>query len=168
MKRILFLLLTAAVVYFCSACTKTNNVTTTVHDTTTLIIRDTTTKIIKDTLVITAPKNPITGLWVGTYTVDGSESLGSFYYGWTIFADHTIIQQGGGQHGLIGVTTGTWTLSADSTFTADVVPADNSQGNTSQHITAKYSASAGTLSQGHWIYTNSSQTGSFTLKRVND
>ena len=152
------------VVYSFSSCTKSNSPTI-VHDTLTIIHKDTVVKI--DTLVLTNPRNPIVGLWVGTYTIDAAPSAGSFFDGWSIFPDHSIIQQGGGTNGVVWTAAGTWSLAADSTFSCDIHSVDVTQGNVTEHITAKYSASQGTLSNGHWTYTNGTgQTGSFTLKRV--
>jgi hypothetical protein len=175
MKQILFFLLFTASLYLMVSCTKTNTVYKTVHDTLTVLTKDTLiikdTIVKKDTLVITNPKNPITGLWVGTYQITGSEYLGSFYYSCNIFADHTFIQQGGGTNGAVWTGKGTWTLTADSTWTADLSNADVSQGSLTQHLTAKYSSVNGTLSQGTWIYTsgiNFGQKGTFSLKRTND
>jgi len=160
-----------ALVYSFSSCTKSTNTTTTIRDTTTIIYKDTIVKkdtVIKiDTLVITNPKNPIVGLWVGTYTIDGNPSGSSYYYGFSIFPDHTIIQQGGGSNGQIWTATGTWSLSADSTFSCDVHSTDLSSPTNTQHITAKYSAANGTLSNGRWTYTTGgTSTGQFSLERV--
>lgn len=122
-----------------------------------------------DTLVVTNPKNPITGLWAGTYQLVGLEYLGSFYYAYDIFSDGTFIAQGGGTNGAMWTGKGTWTLSADSTFTANLTPGDISQGSYTEHITAKYSSAAGTLSQGLYVASsNTVQSGEFLLKRVND
>ena len=175
MKRIVAFLLIGASLYLSTSCTKTNTVYKTVHDTTTILTKDTLvikdTIVKKDTLVIVNAKNPIVGLWVGTYQITGGESLGSFYYSYNIFADGTFIQQGGGTNGAVWTGKGTWTLAADSTWTADLTNADVSQGSLSQHVTAKYSSVNGTLSQGTWVYTsgiNIGQHGTFSLKRTND
>jgi len=171
MKQIFTFVLLIASLYLIPACTKTNTVTKTIYDTTTVLIKDTVTIIKKDTLVITNPKNPITGLWVGTYQITGSESLGSFYYSYNLFSDGTLIQQGGGTNGAVWTGKGTWSLAADSTWSADLSNSDITQGSFTQHITAKYSSVNGTLSQGTWIYTsgtNNGQHGTFLLKRTND
>ena len=165
MKKIIFALPVLVAFYFTPGCTKNNNTINTVYDTTYVIYKD--TIVVKDTLVLTNAKYPITGYWAGLYTIDGAESYGEFYYGWDIFADHTLIQRGGGSNGDSGTAKGTWTLSADSTLTADIVPTDPSQGSYGQHISAKYSPSAGTLSQGKYTYTSGkTETGSFSLQRV--
>ena len=174
LKQILFALSILGFAYSFTACTKTKNIITTVYDTTIIIkkdpivIKDTTVKI--DTLVLKNPKNPITGYWVGTYTVDANPAFGAFFYGFSIFPDHTIIQQGGGPNGIVWTARGTWTLSADSTFTADISQTDPSQGsNITQHTTAKYSSVNGTLSNGKTVYTSGgAQNVSFTLQRDGD
>jgi autotransporter-associated beta strand protein len=159
-----------SVLYTSTSCRKTNSITT-VHDSTTVIVRDTVLKrdttIKIDTLVLTNPKNPVTGLWVGTYTIDGNVAYGTFYYSWAVFPDHTIITRGGAQNGITWTGAGTWSLSADSTFTADTNGTDPSEGNVPQHITAKYSSVNGTMTNGKVAYTNgNSQTQSFTLERA--
>ena len=165
MKKIIFALLVLITYYFTTGCTKTKNTITTVYDTITVVNRD--TIVVKDTLVLTNAKYPITGYWVGLYTVDGAESFGQFYYGWNIFADHSLIQLGGEPNGKSGTSKGTWTLSADSTFSADVTATDPSEGVYTQHITAKYSPSTGILSQGKTAVTSGQPaTTSFTLQRV--
>ena len=173
MRVLLCIFVFFASFYVFPSCTKTG---TSTHDTTviihkdTIIIKDTITSI--DTLVLVNPKNPITGYWTGLYYIDANPSYGSFFYGWSIFPDHTIIQQGGAQNGVNWTAKGTWTLAADSTFICDIQSTDPSESDPSlgivtEHITAKYSAANGTLSNGHFTYTNGSNTtGSFTLKRV--
>ena len=165
---IFYALLFFAVAYFFTACTKTKNVVTTIHDSTTVVIRDTIVKI--DTLVMKNPKNPITGYWVGTYTIDQNVAFGAFYYAFAIFPDHTIVEQGGGPNGVVWTARGTWTLAADSTFNADITSTDPSEGPTlTGHNSAKYSSVDGTLTNGHTAYTSGNpQTSSFTLKRTGD
>src|SRR5215831_16098467 len=62
-----------AVVIFLTtiSCTKTNNVTTTIRDTTTMIYRD--------TVYIKNPKNPIVGLWIGKYLNVGGGTDSQYY-----------------------------------------------------------------------------------------
>ena len=111
--------------------------------------------------------NPIVGLWVGTYQINDAVYLGSFYYSYNLFSDSTVIQQGGGTNGQIWTGKGTWSLSGDSAWTATLTNTDLSSGSWTQHITARYDSTAGTLSQGKWIYTSgSTQAGTFSLKRV--
>ena len=88
MKSIFWILLIPVMLYLFSSCSKSNNVTTTIRDTTTLIVRDTIVK--KDTIVVTNPQNPIVGLWVGTFQITGATSLGAFYYSFNLFPDSTI------------------------------------------------------------------------------
>jgi len=152
-------LVLAASCYLAVSCTKTNNVTTTIHDTTTIIH--------KDTVFIQNPKNPIVGLWVGSYQFDANPGLGSFYYSFDLFSDSSIIQQGGGPSGVIYMGKGTWSLSKDSILTASISNTDATQSNWTQKLTAKYSSVNGTLSNGVWQYTSGgTQTGTFSLKRT--
>ncbi|HEY4286466.1 MAG TPA: hypothetical protein VGN00_05150 [Puia sp.] len=173
LKHIFYAMLVFGLAYSFTACTKTKNIITTNYDTVTIIKKDTIvikdTTVVKDTLVLKNPKNPITGYWVGTYTIDANVSFGAFYYGWSIFPDHTIIQQGGGPSGIVWTGIGTWSLSADSTFTCTITNADPSQGGLSGGSTAKYSSVNGTLTNGHTSYSvGNPQNSSFTLKRVGD
>jgi hypothetical protein len=162
-----------AFVYFFSACTKTTNTTRTIYDTTTIVRKDTITKkdtITRvDTLVLHNPKNPVTGLWVGTYTIDGNVAFGTFYFSWAVFPDHTLIERGGGPNGVTWTAQGTWTLAADSTFSADLSSTDPSEHGVTEHETAKYSSVTGKMSNGHLSYTNGlTETHSFTLNRAGD
>ncbi len=117
---------------------------------------------------VTPNPNPIVGLWVGAYQVTDAAYRGTYYYAFNLFADSTIVQQGGDSNGVIWTAAGTWSLSADSAFTATVSSTDISQGSWTQRLTAKYDSSAGTLSNGAWRYISggSSVTGTFLLKRV--
>ena len=159
MKRSLFIVLLAALCYSMFSCTKTNNITTTIHDTTTIITRD--------TIVVTNPKNPIVGLWVGMQQIDGAPGAGEFYYTINLFADSTIIQHGNVQNGLAYSSSGTWSLSKDSIFTATIRPTEATQGSWTQHLSAKYSSKDGTLSNGIWSYTSGNTgSGTFSLQRT--
>src|SRR5947209_8342748 len=86
-----------------------------------------------------ANPNPIVGLWVGTYQINDAAYLGAFFYSFNLFSDSTFIQQGGGSNGAVWTGHGTWTLSADSVFTAHVSSTDISQGSETQTVTGKYS-----------------------------
>ncbi|HWK05327.1 MAG TPA: hypothetical protein VNS58_16925 [Puia sp.] len=110
--------------------------------------------------------NPIVGLWVGLYQVDGAASLGSFYYGLSLFSDSTIIQQGGTPNGQIYTSAGTWSLH-DSLFSATLTGTDLTIPANIQTITAIYDSTAGTLSSGKMKYVvGGNTTGTFSLKRV--
>src|SRR6185437_7457877 len=118
---------------FFIACTKTNNVTTTIHDSTTVIVRD--------TVVMTSPKNPITGLWVGAYYLTG-DAIDSFMYQLDIRTDGTVYTIGSGTNQTAGYASGPWTLngtafSASLTTMAGVTPENP------QTITAKYDSVSG-------------------------
>lgn len=151
-------------VYSFTACTKTNNKTVTVYDTTVIIKQDTVTN--KDT--IANPQNPITGQWTGTYTIDGNVAFGAFYFSWSIFPDHTLIELGGGPNGATYTAAGSWSLAPDSTITVTITGTGTSTSTTGLE-TAKYSSVTGTMSNGKTSYTNgNTETHSFTLKRVGD
>ena len=151
------------------SCTKTNNISTTVHDTTTLIhydttiVRDTTVK--KDTVWEKTPKNPIVGLWIGTYHNNGDPAVDTFYYQFDIQANGVIITSAIGATNNSDATAGTWHLSGTA-FTANTSLLTNTTPVLQQSITAVYDSTAGTLN-GQWTYTvGTGPNGSFTLNRV--
>jgi hypothetical protein len=168
LKLLIISLVALGFLYTSSSCTKT--VITTVHDSTTKIIKDTTirhdTTFRHDTVVVYSPKNPIIGIWVGSFYINSNPGFGNFYYAISIFQDHSMEVRSGGPNGVTWTSTGTWSLAADSTFTADTQATDPTEGGITEHLTAKYSAANGTLIGGYQ-YTNSTlETGSFSLKRV--
>jgi hypothetical protein len=117
-----------------SSCTKTDNISTTNHDSTTVVVRDT----LYQTL-----KNPIVGLWVGSWkaTTDLSDSS---YYSFDIAGNGRMTTTSIGWAGNSDAATGPWQLSGTA-FTATVTQLD---GNTTlyvQAITAVYDSVAGTL-----------------------
>jgi hypothetical protein len=120
------------------------------------------------TPAVSVNPNPITGEWAGTYKIDDAAYLGSFYYGFDIFSDSTIIETGGGTTGAFWTSTGKWSLSGDSVFTATVTTTDESQYETVQTISAKYDSITGVLSSGIWSNSGIGPhpTGTFTCKRV--
>ncbi|HVW58613.1 MAG TPA: hypothetical protein VHC48_01210 [Puia sp.] len=151
-------LLLVASCLFAASCTKNNDVTTTIHDSTTIIQ--------KDTVYIKNPKNPITGFWVGSFQYDDYPTAGSYYYSLSLFEDNTVVNMGGGQNGVLYMAKGTWSLSTDSILTVHIA-ADPLQANWTQTLTAKYSSANGTLSNGIWAYTSGgTQAGTFLLKRT--
>lgn len=159
MNKVLFFTLFAATVFFSPACTKTNNVVTTIHDSTTVIVRD--------TVVVTTPKNPIVGEWVGTFHVDHTPAVDSFYYRLDISSDSIVYTTGEGDlyNGVTTYSAGPWKLQGTA-FSATVTAIDGTNSNV-QTLTAVYNSTAGTLSNGVYIdITGISQTGTFTLNRV--
>ena len=145
------------------SCTKTNNVTTTLHDTTTLVHNDTT--VIKDTVWEKSIKNPIVGLWVGTYQLIGVVPVDSFYYSLDIQANGQVITTAIGATNNSDATAGSWLLNG-TTFTANVTLLTNTTPAAAQALTAVYDSTAGTL-VGQWTFTvGSGGNGSFRLFRV--
>lgn len=142
-----------------TSCTKTNNVTTTVHDSTTVIV--------KDTVYMVNPKNPITGLWVGSYFV-GSDVVDSFMYQFDIRTDGLVYTIGSGTNQTAGYASGPWTLNG-TTFTASLTSMDGVSVENQQTVTAKYDSVSGRLYNGTWVDTrgNGGQTGTFSLRRIN-
>jgi hypothetical protein len=139
-----------------SSCTKTVTHTQTVTITDTLTIRDT----IIDTL---KPTYPITGLWVGTYTMSGQPPL---YFSFTIYPDGTISYKSKGINEYIFYANGTWTLSG-STFSYTVTTTNNPGGvQSTQSGTATFS-NTGTLTNGVNKDNSSGLSSSWTMDRVN-
>ena len=137
------------------SCTKTNNVTTTVRDTTTLIFRD--------TVYVKTPLNPIVGLWIGKYLNNGD--VDSFYYSFDIQRNGNCIATAIGATSNSIATSGPWQLNGKA-FTATLTALSNSPTPTIQSITATYDSTAGTLT-GQWTYTQGSGIpGTFSLTRV--
>lgn len=159
--KIIVLALTTLAFSAClmTGCTKTNNVTTTIHDTTTVIVRD--------TVVLTTPKNPITGMWVGSYFLNG-DAVDSFTYQFDIRTDGTVYTVGNGTNGTAGYASGPWTLSG-TTFSASLTTMAGVTPENQQTVTAKYDSVSGTLSNGTWVDTrgNGGATGTFSLRRIN-
>lgn len=146
-------LLLACIACFMSAtiaCTKTNNVTTT----------------IRDTVYMTTPKNPIMGLWVGSYFVNGN-AVDSFMYQFDIRSDSTIYTIGSGTNQTAGYASGPWHLNG-TTFTATLTSMNGVSPENIQTVTATYDSVSGRLYNGTWVDTqgNGGQTGTFSLKRI--
>ncbi|HET6254691.1 MAG TPA: hypothetical protein VFE32_11480 [Puia sp.] len=151
-----------AFIVLCSAfsCTKTNNGTTTIYDTTTKIIKDTT--VIKDTVWEKSSKNPIVGLWIGKYLNNGD--VDSFYYSYDIQPNGNMIATAIGNTNNSDATSGPWQLSGTNfTATLSLLTLGSPL---VQSVTATYDSTAGTLT-GQWMYTQGSGiNGSFLLIRV--
>jgi hypothetical protein len=137
------------------SCTKTNNVRTTVYDTTTVIFRDT---------VYQKSKNPIAGLWVGTYIVP-SAPTDSFYYSFDIQPNGRMITTAISPSGGSSSSTGPWQLSGTA-FTATLTqlgaPTDV------QAISAAYDSVAGTLAGTADFTSGGGNNATFLLLRVQD
>ncbi len=110
----------------------------------------------------------IQGLWIGLYSVDGHPETTPEYFSFVIKPDGTIINDTKAlnqQH----LNIGTWTLAGDSSFsctTTCVYGLPNNIGVVENH-TAKFSKSAGTLSNGVWKNVPPlNGSGTFTLTKV--
>lgn len=139
------------------SCTKTNNIKTTVYDTTTVVVRD--------TVYQTSPKNPIVGLWVGTYKQLGGNAADSFYYSFTINSNGTMITTAVGPTGSSTATAGSWQL-AGTNFTATVTQLDAGSPLFGQSLTAIYDSTAGTLNGQGIVTQGSGITETYLLFRV--
>jgi hypothetical protein len=149
--------------FFIISCTKTNNVKTTVYDTITQIFKDTT--VARDTVYQTSPKNPIVGLWVGTYKQQGGNAADSFYYSFTINSNGTMISTAIGPTGSSTSTAGSWQL-AGTNFTATVTQLDAGSPLFGQSLTAVYDSTAGTLNGQGIVTQGSGVTETYLLFRV--
>jgi len=139
------------------SCTKTNNVKTTVYDTTTVVVRD--------TVYQTSSKNPIVGLWVGTYKAQGGNAADSFYYSFTINSNGTMIVTAIGPTGNSAATAGPWQLTGTN-FTATVTELDGGSPLFVQSLTAVYDSTAGTLNGQGIITQGSGNSETYLLFRV--
>ena len=144
------------VLFFCSifSCTKTNNVKTTVYDTTTVVVRD--------TVYQTSARNPIVGLWIGTFKVDG-DATDSFYYSFNIDANGQMISLDADAAGNSASGAGPWQLNGTA-FTASLNALD-APGNV-QGIAASYDSVGGTLSGQNNYTQGSGLNTTFLLFRV--
>jgi hypothetical protein len=140
MKRLFLSLFILVCIYCTYSCTKANNVTTTIRDTT--VVRDTTISIVRDTVYL-SPKRLITGTWTGIYRVNGLSGPDSFSYTFFIRPDDTLTTIGNGFNGTAGYAYGWWKLTG-TTFTATISDLDGVGGNV-QNITAAYDSVNGIL-----------------------
>jgi hypothetical protein len=109
------------------------------------------------------PTYPISGLYEGTYTVDGL--AGSFYYSLILKPDGRLITEGAGADGIRYIGTGNWTLSG-TTLTYNTNPL---------HVTFSQTGTftyqnTGDLTSGTWrdVGSPSNLKGTFpVMKRVN-
>jgi hypothetical protein len=114
-----------------------------------------------------ATNYPIQGLWTGTYTVDGSPSLGSQYFSFIIKPDGTMINDTK-YLGVQNLAPGTWTLSGHTlSCTYTNVYGQSAHIGVTETSTATWDET-GTLTTGIWQNTSPlSGSGTFTLTRVN-
>lgn len=138
---------------------------------TNIVVHDTVKISVHDTIKYCPTATyPIQGLWIGTYSQDGSS--GQSFYSFIVYPDGILVTRGKGFDGKYYYSSGTWNLSNDNIFTATIVsfvtPGPNP---VTQSITAIYSTT-GVLTNGTWkdvINTNSTPlSGTFsTMQRVN-
>jgi hypothetical protein len=114
------------------------------------------------------PKYPVEGLWIGTYTVDNNPSQSGVYnYSYSVYPDRSILVKGTGADGNTYFSTGQWTLSNANEFSATFTSMNFLGAQVTQAITANFSDS-GKMTGGVWTdIENASQTGKFSLNRVN-
>ena len=113
-----------------------------------------------------SPANPIVGLWIGTFTSPQLTAGKNLYYSFDIRTDGSLLSQGLGNDGNTYYSNGTWALSGTS-FTATITGQNLSQAGAIQNVTATYNSSAGTLTGQLVLASNSTQTFTFTLNRIN-
>ena len=152
--KVTTLTLSALAFFAAVSCTKTNNIKTTVYDTTTIIHRD--------TVWVKKPLNPITGLWVGKYIIPNS--VDSIYYSMDIQPTGNLITTAIA-NGSSTATSGPWQLNGTA-LTASVLELSSVGVKVAENITATYDSTAGTLT-GQWKVTAGGvPDGSFRLLRV--
>ena len=158
-------LLSMAVVTFIGlvSCTKTTTQNITTHDTTTIITRD--TVINRDTIVVTNPKNPIVGFWVGVLTAVNEPQAGPLYYSIDVRADNSILTSGLGADGNTYYSAGTWTLSGTA-FSSTITSTTLANKGVVQLVTLTYNQANGTLI-GTWENQALNASGTMSLNRVN-
>jgi len=89
----------------------------------------------------------INGLWVGTYSVTSLPAQGQLFYSLIVYPDGSLLYKAKGGDGNFYYAKGTWTLSGN-TFAGTVVSFNTPA--VTQTVTATYSATAGTLTNGTW------------------
>jgi hypothetical protein len=136
------------------SCTKTTNVKTTVYDTTTVVVRDT---------IYSRAKNPIIGLWIGTYKIIGGNAADSFYLSFDIDANGRMITLDNDALGSSASSAGPWQLSG-TTFSASLSALNSSS--TVQTTTAVYDSVAGSLNGQALYTTGTGYNTTFLLFRV--
>ncbi len=148
-----------SLVAFCS-CSKSN---TTPSDP--VVTHDTVVSIIRDTIV-SAPKNGIVGLWIGSQIPNDGSTTVPLYYSFEIKSDGTLLVQGEGADGNTYYSVGTWSLTGTA-FTATITVSNFSIAGAKQNITAVYDSTSGKLTSGLVQTVGVLYTAGFTLDRVN-
>jgi len=115
---------------------------------------------------MTTPKNPIVGLWAGSYFTNG-DAVDSFMYQFDIRSDSTIYTIGSGPNQTAGYASGPWHLNGTA-FTATLTSMNGVSPENIQTVTATYDSVSGRLYNGTWVDTqgNGGKTGTFSLRRI--
>lgn len=115
-----------------------------------------------------APKYPVEGLWIGTFTVENNPSQpGTYYYSYSVYPDGSILLKTLAADGNNYYSTGKWTLSSANEFSATFTSMNFNGAQVTQTITANFSDS-GKMTDGVWTdMKNGSQSGKFVANRVN-
>lgn len=138
------------------SCTKTDNVKTTIYDTV--------TKIYKDTIWEKQPRNPIVGLWVGTFKNPG-DAIDSFYYSYAIDSNGVMYATDINGPGASSSATGPWQLNGTA-FTATLTAMNGTTPEGVQSTSAVYDSVQGTLTGQVSVVSGAGSSLSFYLIRV--
>jgi hypothetical protein len=165
-KFLLITLIGGSSLCYLFSCTKGNNTTSTVYDTTVfkdtsyIVVKDTIS--LKDTIFVADPNNPITGTWTGVYFVNG-DATDSSAYTFYIRPDNEVIAAAGGGFTYVTYSTGKWVLNGTTfTTTLNTLYGESPEG---QAITATYDSTRGTLI-GTFIDVSGTNNSSGTLRLV--
>lgn len=114
---------------------------------------------------------PVAGVYTGSYTVNDLPGQGALPYNFSILLDGSITTKGMGGYGSYAYAIGTWVLTGNTQFTANITSIGGSGQPIKQSITASFS-NTGTLTNGTWVDTNNPYhapySGKFsTMQRVN-
>ncbi len=122
----------------------------------------------KDSTTPTPPTYPVDGLWIGTFTVDNNPSqAGSYYFSYAVYPDGSILVKTRAADGNNYYSIGKWVLSNSTEFSATLTTTNFNGSQVTQSITAIFSNS-GKMTNGIWVdVANASQTGKFSVDRVN-
>lgn len=111
---------------------------------------------------------PVEGLWIGTFTVDNNPSQpGTYYYSFSVYPDGSILIKSVPADGNTYYSSGKWTLTGTSDFSATFTSMNFNGAQVTQTITATFS-NTGEMTGGIWTdIKNADQTGKLSMKRVN-
>ena len=117
---------------------------------------------------------PVEGVWLGTFSVNGSTDQKSYFYSFVIYPDGTMSTKSTGADGKAYYSAGTWAwqLSSNNIFVGTVTTMNSGGLPITQRITATWSKT-GVMTDGTYVdtinpYANPGFTGKFsTMQRVN-